>query len=167
MLGRFYQEKNGQAPQVIITTKITPGIDGKAKQSKSLGNYIGLGHSPKDKFGRVMRIPDELILTYFEVYTAVSQDRLDQVAARLDSDPMGCKLLLAQEIVKRYHGEAIAEQEHQAFVDTFSKGKVPKDIPVLPVVPGNQRAFEVVKSFLRELKATKKLSGYSSKGPFH
>ncbi|HVU66979.1 MAG TPA: tyrosine--tRNA ligase, partial [Ktedonobacteraceae bacterium] len=71
MLGRFYQERYGQSPQVIITTRITPGIDGKAKQSKSLGNYIGLGHSPREKFGRAMKLPDDLILTYLEVYTDV------------------------------------------------------------------------------------------------
>src|SRR5690606_34551494 len=52
MMGRFFQERMGQKPQTIITTKITPGIDAKAKQSKSLGNYIGLAHTPRDKFGR-------------------------------------------------------------------------------------------------------------------
>src|SRR5215469_5940897 len=69
MMGRFYQEKLRQKPQVIITTKITPGLDGKAKQSKSLGNYIGLGHSPRDQYGRLMSLPDALIPDYLRVYT--------------------------------------------------------------------------------------------------
>ena len=59
-LGRFYQERFGQAPQVIITSKITPGTDGRNKQSKSLNNYIGLIDSPRDKYGKIMSMPDDL-----------------------------------------------------------------------------------------------------------
>src|SRR5260370_8101500 len=61
MMGRFYQERLGQPPQVIITTKITPAIDGNAKQSKSLGNYIGLSHSPRATCARVLTLPSHLI----------------------------------------------------------------------------------------------------------
>ena len=61
MMGRWIQERLGQRPQVVLTTTITPGIDGREKQSKSLGNYIGILHSPRDKFGRVMRVPDHLV----------------------------------------------------------------------------------------------------------
>ena len=57
-----------------MTTRITPGIDGKEKQSKSLGIYIALAHSPRDKYGRVMKIPDEMILSYFEVYSTVPRE---------------------------------------------------------------------------------------------
>jgi len=76
MLGRFYQQRFGQKPQVIITTKITQGIDGKAKQSKSLDNYIGLGHSSRDKFGRCMKVPDELIMDYLKIYTKVPKEEI-------------------------------------------------------------------------------------------
>ncbi|HEV8190080.1 MAG TPA: tyrosine--tRNA ligase, partial [Ktedonobacterales bacterium] len=88
MLARSFQERFGQRPQVVITTKITPGIDGKAKQSKSLGNYIGLGHSPREKCGRAMSIPDDLILPYLSVYTEVSDEVIADIAARMGREPM-------------------------------------------------------------------------------
>ena len=85
MLGRFYQQRFGQNPQVIITTKITQGIDGKAKQSKSLDNYIGLGHSSRDKFGRCMKIPDDLIIDYLKVYTKVPLEEIIEIEKKIAS----------------------------------------------------------------------------------
>jgi len=127
MIGRFFQEKFGQVPQVIITTKITPGIAGKEKQSKSLGNYIGLRHSPREKLGRIMSMPDNLIIEYFKVYTEVPIEEISRIEKDLSSDPMKYKLMLAQEIVRRYHGENIAEQEVEWFKKTFSKREIPED----------------------------------------
>src|SRR3990170_186618 len=95
MMGRFYQEKFGQKPQVIITTKITPGIDGREKQSKSLGNYIGLAHSPRDKFGRAMSIPDNLIAEYLKVYTELPLSEIARIEKDLPRDPMKYKKFLA------------------------------------------------------------------------
>lgn len=164
MLGRFYQEKAGQEPQVIITTRITPGIDGKAKQSKSLGNYIGLGHSPKDKFGRVMRIPDTLVLTYFEVYTDLSRSELEKLPGEIEKDPMSCKLRLAEEIVKRYHGSEAAAQEREAFVKTFSKRQVPAEIPEINLTAGPQRAVDLLKTFFGEAKSNRELERLFSQG---
>jgi len=153
MLGRFYQERHGQSPQVIITTKITPGIDGKAKQSKSLGNDIGLGHSPREKFGRTMKLPDELITTYLEVYTDVSLAQIADIKAWLPTDPMRAKLFLACEIVKRYHGTEIADQEQAWFLATFSERSVPQDIPEILLSTSELSAFEVVKNFFGPRKS--------------
>lgn len=148
MMGRFLQEKKGKKPQTIITTKITPGIDGKAKQSKSLGNYIGLGHSPRDKFGRVMSIPDDLIDSYFRVYTDVPLDEIDRMAADVENKPREAKIKLAYAIVGRYHGHDVAVEERNWFVDTFSKGKVPEDIPVLGVLNSRLHLIELLKQAL-------------------
>jgi len=131
MLGRIYQEKFGQSPQVVITTKLTPGIDGKEKQSKSIGNYIGLAHSPKDKFGRAMSIPDNLIIPYLEVYTTVPLDEIKILKKNLSKDPMSAKKYLAEKIVERYHGSEVASQERKWFEDTFSSKNVPDDIKVI------------------------------------
>lgn len=131
MLGRTYQEKFGQSPQVVITTKLTPGIDGKEKQSKSIGNYIGLAHSPKDKFGRAMSIPDNLIIPYLEVYTTVPLDEIKILKKNLSNDPMSAKKYLAEKIVERYHGSEVASQERKWFEDTFSSKNVPDDIKVI------------------------------------
>jgi tyrosyl-tRNA synthetase len=144
MMGRFYQERLGQAPQVIITTRITPGLDGKAKQSKSLGNYVGLSHSPRDKFGRVMTLPDDLLLPYLEVYTDVPLEQVRDMGKRVGDDPMGTKLFLAHEIVRRYHGDSIADQEQEWFLRTFSARQTPEDIPELPVGAGELRAIDLV-----------------------
>jgi len=127
MLGRFYQEKFGQEPQVIITTKVTPGIDGK---------YIGLNHSPRDKFGRVMSIPDNLIISYFEVYTTVSVEEINEFRLKIEQDPMYYKKLLAEKIVARYHGDSVALEESKWFADTFSSKKIPTDIKIVEVSKG-------------------------------
>jgi len=129
MMGRFFQEKFGQTPQVIITTKITPGIDGREKQSKSWGNYIGLNHSAREKFGRLMSIPDNLIIPYLRVYTEIPLREIDSMEKKLASDPMEYKFLLAKEVVKRYHGEKVANQEQEWFKRTFSQGEMPPDAP--------------------------------------
>ena len=147
MMARFYQERLGQPPQVIITTRITPGIDGKAKQSKRLGNYIGLGHSPRDKFGRVMTLPDDLIATYLEVYTDIPLEEVRQIARQVADDPMRWKLFLAHAIVRRYHGNEIADQEQRWFIETFSEHRTPTHIPEITVAPGEYSAFDIVKRF--------------------
>ena len=126
-MGRFYQEKFGQPPQVVMTTRITPGTDGIEKQSKSLGNYIALADTPRDKFGKVMSIPDGLMLSYFEVYTLVELTELEPLRAPAIADPMSWKKRLAREIVARYHGQEVAAAEEAWFTSTFSKKTAPTD----------------------------------------
>jgi tyrosyl-tRNA synthetase len=145
MLGRFYQERMGQAPQVIITTKITPGLDGQVKQSKSRDNYIGLGHSPRDKYGRLMTLPDALIPAYLRVYTDLPLERIAAIEERLPCEPLACKRLLAHEIVRRYHGVAVADEEQAWFIATFSARQAPSDMPELCVAPGVYPALELVR----------------------
>jgi tyrosyl-tRNA synthetase len=157
MLGRFYQEKFGQQPQVIMTTRITPGIDGKAKQSKSLDNYIGLGHSPRDKFGRTMRVPDSLIPIYFQVYTEVPEPELQALENLAASDPLEAKKRLAVAIVARYHGEQVAREEREWFGQTFSQRQIPADIPSVTVEAREQTAFDVVRQFFGSQKSNNEL----------
>lgn len=160
MLGRFYQEKFGQNPQVILTTKITPGIDGGEKQSKSLDNYIGLVHSPRDKFGRVMRIPDRLISEYLRVYTALPVSTIEEMETDLASDHMGLKKQLAWHIVERYHGKEVATQEQEWFEKTFSAHETPAEIPLLQLENETDTVFSILRkcfspdksnSFIRKL----------------
>lgn len=153
MLGRFYQEKFGQKPQVIITTKITPGLDGVFKQSKSLNNYIGLGHSPRDKFGRIMKLPDNLIHKYFEVYTSIPESKLGSMNDLIKSDPFEAKKLLAMEIVKRYHGDEISKEELIWFDQTFSLRKTPTDIPIIRFEKTELSAIDVVSNFFGTSKS--------------
>ncbi|MBU6415361.1 tyrosine--tRNA ligase [Patescibacteria group bacterium] len=134
MMGRFFQEKFGQSPQVIMTTRITPGIDGKEKMSKSLGNYIALDDSPRDKFGKAMSIPDELIVPYFEAYTAVADAAIQKIKSGLalkKENPRDAKMLLAEKITERYHGARVAAKEREYFQKIFSEKEI--DIQNLPV----------------------------------
>ena len=145
MMGRYFQERNGQRPQTIITTKITPGTDGKAKQSKSVGNYVGLAHSPRDKFGRVMSIPDNIMEDWFVVYTDLPMTEIAALKKLIKSDPREAKLRLATAIVARYHGADVAKGERDWFENAFSKKHVPDDLPTLPVVNPELTCFDLVK----------------------
>ena len=144
MMGRLFQERMGQKPQTIITTKITAGIDGKLKQSKSIGNYIGLAHAPRDKFGRVMSIPDALIEEYFRIYTDLPLEEIDRMKDLFKLSPREAKLKLAYAIVGRYHGHDVAVAEREWFEHTVSKGLVPDDIPELAVLNPRQELQELV-----------------------
>lgn len=130
MLGRFYQEKMGQTPQMIVTTKITPGLDGAEKQSKSIGNYVGLAHDPLEKYGRIMTLPDELIIEWFRVYTDVPLDQIEQIEKdmSLGDNPRDTKASLARHIVARYHGEKAATEAEAAWNKQFREGGQPDEI---------------------------------------
>lgn len=130
-LARLIQEKHGKPAQALITTKITPGTDGRGKQSKSLGNYIGLQHSPRDKFGRIMSIPDCLIEEYFRIYTDVPFSEISGFKAMAGKKPRDAKMALASALVERYHGPACAKEERDWFEKTISKGEVPDDLPTI------------------------------------
>ena len=147
MMGRFFQEKFGQEPQVIITTKITPGLDGKFKQSKSLGNYVAITDSPRDKFGKIMSLPDNLIIQWMEVYTTILLDKIEEYKIKMSSgeiNPRDVKLELAKAIVERYHGREIAEKEKEWFLETFSKREFPDDAPEIIIENRKVTALELV-----------------------
>jgi tyrosyl-tRNA synthetase len=148
-LGRHFQQRLGAPPQVVITTTITPGIDGRAKQSKSLNNYIGLTDSPRDKFGKLMSIPDELVEPYARVYTELP---LETVAALADSAGSGgpaardAKLRLAAAVVTRYHGAGVARAELAAFRQTFSDRGQPDEMPSVVVAGSAVTAFDLLRA---------------------
>jgi tyrosyl-tRNA synthetase len=100
--------------------RITPGTDGVAKQSKSLGNYIALADIPRDMFGKAMSIPDHLTRLYLEVYTDVPLAEI----AELD-DPYAAKKRLAAELCRRYHGEEVAAAETAFWEETIAARRTP------------------------------------------
>jgi tyrosyl-tRNA synthetase len=164
MMGKFYQEKFGQKTQVIITTKITPGLDGVFKQSKSLNNYVGLGHSPRDKFGRIMKLPDNLIYTYFEVYTSLSESELISIHDLTVNNPFESKKLLAEEIVKRYHGAASSKEERVWFDQTFSLRKTPSDIPSVVFEKSELFAIDILDKFFGGSKSKSEIRRLFNQG---
>jgi len=135
LIGRYYQEVFHQDPQCIITTTITPGLDGREKQSKSLGNYIAILDKPAEKYGKIMSIPDNLIIPYFKVYTKLSLEEVGRIEKDLKSgvNPRDMKARLAYEIVKIYHGEKKAKEAEREFEKIFRKKEIPSKIKTIKI----------------------------------
>lgn len=134
MMGRSFQERFEQPAQVVMTTKITKGLWGEEKQSKSIGNFVALTDSSRDKFGKIMTLDDDRIIDWMKVYTDIDLDRiafLDQSIRKGNLNPRDAKAELAYAIVKRYHGEEMANAERKFFFDTFSKKTFPDDAPAV------------------------------------
>lgn len=145
MTGRFLQEKVGQASQVIVTTKITPGLDGGEKQSKSLGNYVAVDHSPREKFGRLMRLIDPLVGPWLSVYSDLSDDEIAAIVTLQQDQPMAAKYAMATAIVARYHGQTVADEEQQWFRATFSARQIPEDAEQIGLDRTTLTVFELVR----------------------
>lgn len=133
-MGRQIQARHGQQPQTVITSVITPGLDGGAKQSKSLNNYVGLTDPPEEKFGRLMTLRDDLIAIWGRVYTDRPIPEVEEwatLAERGGGAARDAKLALAEAIVARHHGTDAARRARQEFVAVFSGRELPDDLPVL------------------------------------
>jgi len=108
--------------QSIMTMPILPGIDGVRRMSKSLDNYVGVTDPPEEMFGKLMRIPDEAMGTYYELLLGESVP---------EGDPMAAKRLLARRIVERFHDSAAAEAAEARFDTVHVAREIPEDIPEL------------------------------------
>ncbi len=135
LMGRELQKDEGQRPQTVMMVPLLEGLDGVQKMSKSLGNYIGITDAPNDMFGKIMSISDELMWRYYDLLSfkpiADINTLKQQVAG--GANPRDIKILLAKEIIARFHDEAAAEAAHQDFTQRFSKNALPDDIPQLSI----------------------------------
>lgn len=131
LMGRQLQEQAGQAPQVVLTMPILEGLDGVQKMSKSLNNYIGIKDAPKDMFGKLMSISDELMWRYFELLSFRPLDEIDGFKREIaeGKNPRDIKFQLAEEIIARFHSADEATAAREAFIEQFSRNKIPDDIP--------------------------------------
>jgi tyrosyl-tRNA synthetase len=131
LMGRELQRELGQDPQVVVLTPLLPGLDGVQKMSKSLGNAIGITDPPNEMYGKVMSLPDELMIPYFEYCTLAPLDEVRAIAARLSSGelhPRDVKKRLAREITARYHGDAAARGAEAEFERVFAARELPEEI---------------------------------------
>lgn len=132
LAGRELMEKMGMEPQVCLTLPLLEGTDGVKKMSKSYGNYIGLTDAPNDMFGKVMSIPDELMVKYYRLASTVPVGQIDAIEKGLaagEIHPNRCKRDLAQNIVAAYYDEEAAKEAEAAFDRQFKQHEVPEDIP--------------------------------------
>ena len=123
--GRELQQQEGQPPQVIVTTPLINGLDGR-KMSKSYGNAIGLTETPAEIFGKVMSLSDEVMPSWYELLTRLSSG---EIAALLAGHPREAKARLAQEIAATLHGAAAGRAAREAFDRQFKGGELPDEIP--------------------------------------
>jgi tyrosyl-tRNA synthetase len=129
---RPLQSRRGQTPQNIIAMDLLVGTDGKMKMSQSIGNYIAFDDTAEDKFGKIMSIPDSLIMAYFTAVTRVSSKELKLIEMDLldkNKNPRDLKLRLAREIVLIYDGEKAADKAQIHFETVFRNKELPSEIP--------------------------------------
>jgi tyrosyl-tRNA synthetase len=155
-MGRAFQVRSGQKPQVVITTKITPGLDGVHKQSKTLGNFVAIDDDARTMFGKTMSLPDNLIRSWLEVYTTMTYERIDalcgtETEGRSHPDPHEAKVELSRAIVERWHGAAAAKEESGWFERTFSSGTFPNDALLARLPEGAYRALDLLAAVAPEL----------------
>lgn len=151
LMGRFYQERLGARPQVVMTTTITPGIDGREKQSKSLGNYIAISDTARDMFGKAMKLPDSLVGVYLRVYTLTPLDEIDAMEKAMragELNPRDAKRALGRALVGRYYDAAAAATEDEWFTEVFSRRSIPADVPAVTVDDPNATLLDVLKACL-------------------
>jgi tyrosyl-tRNA synthetase len=131
LVGRDLQRYYGQEPQVILTTPILEGTDGVQKMSKSLGNYIGIDEPPAQILGKIMSIPDSLILRYFFLTTSLSSEQIEMLRRKLAEGslhPRDAKMQLARELVGIYHSAEAAEAAAAEFDRVFREKGLPNEI---------------------------------------
>jgi tyrosyl-tRNA synthetase len=147
MVGRKIQEEYGQTPQIVMTMPIIEGTDGKLKMSKSYGNYVGFTDEPKDMYGKIMSIPDELIVKYARLLTDADEDFLSKMEKEINEktvNPRDYKMWLAREIVRQFHGEQAAKEAEEYFVTVFQKKEIPDEMPEKVVEPGEYNVVELL-----------------------
>src|SRR4026208_1568425 len=121
LVGRELQKDFGQEQQCILTMPLLEGLDGKEKMSKSLGNYVGIAEPPREIFGKLMSISDEMMWRYIELLSFAPDVTLRQWRTEVKEgrNPRDIKALFAQEIVERFHGSATAKAAHEEFEQRF------------------------------------------------
>ncbi|MDP5254037.1 MULTISPECIES: tyrosine--tRNA ligase [unclassified Vibrio] len=131
LMGRELQKAHGQKPQVVLMMPLLVGLDGEKKMSKSAHNYIGITEAPSEMFGKIMSISDDLMWSYYELLSFRPLEEIAQFKAEIANgkNPRDIKILLAKEIIARFHTEADADAAEQEFINRFQKGAIPDEMP--------------------------------------
>lgn len=131
LMGRELQKAAGQKPQAVLMMPLLVGLDGVKKMSKSAHNYIGISEAPSEMFGKIMSISDDLMWSYYELLSFRPLEEVAELKAGVEAgkNPRDVKVLLAKEIIARFHSEADADAAEQEFVNRFAKNQVPDEMP--------------------------------------
>ncbi|MFY2507742.1 tyrosine--tRNA ligase [Vibrio pectenicida] len=131
LMGRELQKVNGQKPQTVLMMPLLVGLDGEKKMSKSANNYIGINDAPSEMFGKIMSISDDLMWSYYDLLSFRPLEQIAQFKASIaeGENPRNLKVLLAKEIIARFHSETDADAAEQEFVNRFAKNQIPDEMP--------------------------------------
>ncbi len=148
LVGRELQREFGQPPQVVMTVPLLIGLDGVQKMSKSYGNYVGITEPPREMFGKLMSIPDRLILDYFRLCTNRTAGEVAEIKRRLGAgeNPRDIKERLARDIITMYHSAADADEAAAEFDRIFREKGLPDQMPELTVPAAGIGIVEVMTS---------------------
>ena len=131
LVGRQLQQEYGQEPQVVMTTPLLEGLDGVEKMSKSKGNYIGITEPPREIFGKLMKISDDMMWRYYELLSFRSLEDIASLRKKVAEgmNPRDAKFELGVEIVDRFHGAGAGVAARDEFIARFQQGAMPDDMP--------------------------------------
>ncbi|MEM7418467.1 MAG: tyrosine--tRNA ligase [Pseudomonadota bacterium] len=140
LMGRELQKEQGLTQQSIVMVPLLEGLDGVQKMSKSLNNYIGITDAPNEMFGKVMSISDDLMWRYYDLLSFRPLEEIADLKTRVANgeNPRDIKIMLAKEIIARFHDDAAAEGAHQDFIQRFQKNAIPDDMPEVEIALGDE-----------------------------
>ena len=135
LMGRNIQRDYGQIPQLTLFMPLLEGIDGVEKMSKSLGNYIGISEPANIIYEKVMKIPDNMIIKYYNLCTDVHPDEVHKLEKKLEdgTNPRDIKMMLAHEITELYCGKEEADMAERRYKSVFQNNQIPDDIPCIHI----------------------------------
>lgn len=146
MMGRHLQKAYNNREKWVLSTPIINGTDGR-KMSKSYGNFVAITEEPRQMYGKLMSIADEMILEYFTLLTDVPDSELATIASRLagGENPMELKKQLALTITQQYHDASAAQEAAEFFTKTVQEKEIPADIPEVTLDPSDKTVLDILK----------------------
>ncbi len=158
LAGRELQQMMGQPPQQVFLVPLLIGTDGSDKMSKSLGNHIGIDDPPREMYGKLMSIPDPLIIDYFELITDIPNPEIAEFSQQLATqsiNPMILKKRLAHEIVTQFHGNKAALEADEHFARVFQRRELPEEMESISIGLKSASEIEVQRDITRLLVKAK------------
>lgn len=152
LMGRSLQKAMGLEQQAALFMPILEGLDGKEKMSKSLGNYIGIHEVPQDMFKKVMEIPDDLIIKYYELVTDEHPDKINKIKEEMihGKNPRDIKYDLAKIITSLYHTTSETEEAINYYDTAFGKKSIPESIPEVVIELEKDKLIDIIPLLIKE-----------------
>jgi tyrosyl-tRNA synthetase len=147
LVGRKLQEEEGMKPQIVLTMPIIEGTDGNLKMSKSYDNYIAFTDKPEDMFGKIMSIPDTLIIKYMKYLTDMTSEeirKIEELLKQPETNPRDIKMDLGMTIVKDFYSEEEAQKAKDHFINVFQKKNNPDEMPDLSISNGEMEIIDLL-----------------------